>query len=142
MEDINAGAGFLTMRYAGQIKYSWGYNWGIFREIWDMFTLHNYRWLIVGLLVVLCILPGIVAPLNPTPLCYLNNSLPPLAPAPLQDIIPAYYWEAHGSPPFLQMFVYFITRGSLITPFTNVLCIISGVLLLGAYLREGSPGKG
>lgn len=129
-------AGFLIMRYTEQLKYSRSYNWGIFREIWDIFTLHNCHWLVVGLLVVLCIAPSVGNGINPIASYYLNNALPPFNPAPLQDIVPDYYWIARGPPPILLLFNYFWVMSSGFTPLTNTLCLMSVGLLLVAYVRQ------
>lgn len=143
----DAGTGFLTMRYAEQLKYSLGYNWGIFREIWDMFTLHKWHWLIVGLLALLCVIPLIVTGLSPVVGYFINTPVPLFDPSVAQDIgyerALSVYYSIVPEPPLLPLVInYHWGMSSAFKPLGNVLCVASMGLLLVAWLREGSPVRG
>jgi len=130
------------MRYIEQLKYSWSYNWGIFREIWDMFTLRNGQWLIVGLLVVLCVLPNIIYLVSPTVHYFVATPEPPFDPTLSQDIITDYYFKVRSAPSIPAVINYHWVKGSGFKALSDTLCIASAGLLLVAYLREGEPAKG
>lgn len=53
------------MRYLEQLKYSTVYHWWLLCEIWDLFTLSRWHWLILGLFIIACVLPdaGVLAPI-------------------------------------------------------------------------------
>ena len=119
------------MRYIEQLKYSRSYHWGLFCEVWDLFTLYNWRWFIVGLLVVFSLMPIIVM-----------RIMPPSIYAGLVGQIPRfvfdtdYYWFIKERPFSLWVFNYIWVTSSGFKPLQGVLCSISMGLLLGAYLRE------
>jgi len=124
------------MRYARQLKYSLSYNWGIFREIWDMFTLRNYHWLVVGLLVVICILPSIFCMFSSNVHYYVTTPPPPFDPTLPQDIISPYFFIVR-EPPLLPLVInYHWVASDSFGILAGVLCVVSGSLLLVAYLRE------
>ena len=130
------------MRYTEQLKYSWNYNWGISREIWDVFTLKNYHWLITGLLVVLCVLPTIVCLINPTLHYYVTTPEPPFDPTLSQDIITDYYFIIKEKPSVAVVVCWHLIAGRGHGPLTNVLCLVALGLLIVAYLRKRSPVRG
>lgn len=128
------------MRYTEQIKYSWGYHWGIFRELWDMFTLRNWHWFIGGLLVVLCIVPQIMGLLFSTTEYYVTTPIPSFTPSLTQELaITVYCSKAMPAPSILAVVSYYWVKGSGFKFMTNVLCIVTSGLLIIAYLREGNP---
>jgi len=133
--DNFARAGFLTMRYADQLKSSWSYNWGIFREIWDIFTLHNWYWLVVGFFILLCVLPGMAMMVDSTTGYYLTHPEPPFDPSLSQDIITDYYFIIRQPPHPLALWNYYWVSGSGYKTLTFVMCVISVGLLLTTYLR-------
>jgi len=128
-------------RYAEQINYSWCYNWGIFREIWDMFTMRHWHWLVVGLLAVLCMLPSIVMMATPHSVAYyVTHSIPAFAPSLSQELaITEYLWHVPEKPSLLLVFNYFWISNGEFNYLANVLCVISGGLLLVAHFREKEP---
>lgn len=124
------------VRYIEQVRCSWGYHWGLFREIWDMFTLRGWQWLVVGLLVVLCMLPTVVGIITyPLMSYYTTTPVPPFDPSLSQDIITDYYWVVREKPPFLLVLNHSWVASSGYKSLVNVLCLVSAGLLLVAYLR-------
>lgn len=140
--DSNASAGFLIMRYTEQLKSSWNYNWRLFREIWDAFTLHNYHWLVVGLLVVLCVIPSILAFLPSAISYYISTPVPPFDSTVPQDIISPYFFIVREPPQLWSVISYHWVMNSGFMPLTKVLSVASIGLLIVAYLREGNPQGG
>ena len=130
------------MRYAEQLKYSWNYSWGIFREIWDIFTLKNYHLLIIGLMVVLCVLPTIVCIITPTVHYYVTTPEPPFDPTLSQDIITDYYFIIKEKPSVAVVVCWHWIGGRGHEPLTDVLCLVATGLLVVAYLRQRSPVRG
>jgi len=127
------------MRYTEQLKYSWNYNCGIFREIWDALTLRKKHWWVVLALVVLCVVPEmiLVATAVDSDVAYFATNRVPAPNMRLpQDIVPRYYWEARGNPPLLLLFDYYWVKSEGFNPLTTGLCLVSAGLLLCAWLRE------
>ena len=132
------------MGYTEKLKYSVGYNWGISREIWDIFTLRNWHWLIIGLLVVFSAVPMVLTLFTPPQIgSYPANPLPTFAPSLSQELaITKYCFIERGKPPFLLKFNYYLIRSSGFKTSSGVLSSITVVLVMAAYLREGSPVRG
>lgn len=130
------------MKYAEQIKYSWSYHWGIFREIWDRLT-GELHWWIVGLLVILCVLPTVFVIFTPaTVIYYATTPAPAFSPSFSQELAITEYCQKVGREPlFFWALNYFWTRGSGFDLLANTLCLMSMGLLLGAYLREGEKDE-
>ncbi len=131
------------MKYIEQLRYSWSYHWGVFREIWDMFTHHNWHWLVVGLLIVFCVVPSIAGSLPSSIPYYVSNPVPSFAPSLSQELaITDYLSKARPIPSIPAVVSYYWVRGSGFNSLASVLSIASAGLLLTAYLREGSPARG
>ena len=125
------------MRYTEQIKYSWGYHWGICCEVWDIFTLQNWRWFIVGLWVVLCALPVISSLLTPVIGYYVSTPVPMFFPSLSQELaITDYLSKARPIPSILAVVSYYWFRGSGFNLLVSVLCIATVGFSLVAYLRK------
>ena len=124
------------MRYTEQLKYSLIYHWGVSRDCLEMLT-GKLHWWIVGLLFALCVVPCVVLIIAPSDVIYYaTNSLPPFAPALLQDIIPNYYWAAREAPSFLLLFNYHWVSDQNFKPLALVLGLVSLGLLLVRHFRE------
>jgi len=141
------------VRYTEQLRFSWNYHWGIFREIWDMFTLRNYHWLVVGLLVVLCVVPVAVVICEPRYMVdnrvigsvveyYIRTPRPPFDPTLSQDIISPYFFIVKTPPSILAVVIHCWVMGDNFKPMARVLSLASVGLLLIAWLREDGLVRG
>lgn len=136
------------MRYTEQLKSSWGYHWDLFREIWDMFTLHGWRWVIAWLFFLLCVLPFSVATITSNRVGYFVNNLVPVFDSRLPEDINfqlaiKYYRQWATPTPNIPLVInYHYVNSSNFGPMSNVLCVVSVSLLLVADCREDLSGKG
>lgn len=134
------------MRYTEQLKSSLGYHWSIFREIWDMFTLRNWHWLVVGLWIGLGVLPLAVTISSSTIGCYIETPVPVFDPSIPQDIAyelaaTVYCSKAIPVPSTLAVVSYHWVKGSGFR-YTGVLWAVSVALILANIFREGRPVRG
>lgn len=125
------------MRYIEQMKTSLNYHRGVFCEVWDMFTLRGWHWLILGLWAVFCVLPFMIAQITqPDAASYKTLSEPTFAPSLSQELaVTDYCWAVSKKPSSFLMLNYYWVKGGGFQPLSDVLWVASTGLLVATQFR-------